>query len=111
MLFYLCFIARYQNGSGKKIPEWRNANKQIKILMTQLQDQKGLFTCNPQTDKIAVTGLFLMNLAVYYIFSHNYSPYLNPMKIYQQNKTTTLDHNSTPVSAKTKANRAEKSSK
>jgi len=99
MLFYLCFIARYQNGSGKKNPKWRDANKQIKIFMTQLQDKKGLFTCNPKADKIAVTGLFLMNLAVNYIFSHDYSPYLNPMKIYSQNKITPLNQNSAPASA------------
>jgi hypothetical protein len=76
MLFYLCVKSRHFKYCGKKRKEWQEINKQIKFNIKELQGKDGLFTCLPESNKISATGLYIMNLAVYYIWANRFSPYI-----------------------------------
>lgn len=79
MLFYLCVKSRHYKYSGKNKKEWQKINKQIVFNIKDLQAKDGLFTCLPESNKISATGLYIMNLGVYYIWTDRFSPYIPPI--------------------------------
>lgn len=69
LLLHLCSSARFHRG-GKNWSDW---NRQFAPMLVRTQEADGLLPCKPPEDRIAATGLSVINLTIYYIFSPNFS--------------------------------------
>lgn len=69
LILHLCSSARFHRGGNK----WSDWNRQFAPMMVRIQASDGLFPCNPAEDNISATGLSVMSLTSYYIFSPNFS--------------------------------------
>ncbi|MDD5708287.1 MAG: hypothetical protein PHR35_20405 [Kiritimatiellae bacterium] len=69
LLLHLCYSASFYHG-GRKWSDW---NQQLAPMLVRTQEADGLFPCKPLEDRIAATGLSVMSLTIYYIFSPNFS--------------------------------------
>lgn len=74
LLLYICTNAQYRNGGQR----WKTWNDWLKPTMIQLQEADGLFPCATKTDRVAATGLSVMNLTIYYMFAPNFFGYVTP---------------------------------
>ena len=69
LLLHLCSSARFNRG-GKSWSDW---NREFAPMLARTQDADGLLPCSPPEDRIDATGLSVMSLSIYYIFSPNFS--------------------------------------
>jgi hypothetical protein len=69
LLLHLTSSARFHRGGQK----WSDWNRHFAPMLVRAQDADGLMPCKPPEDRIAATGLSVMSLTIYYIFSPNFS--------------------------------------
>jgi len=66
---HLISSARFHRG-GKKWSEW---NRRSAPMLVRTQEADGLFPCKPAENSISATGLSVMSLTIYYIWSDRFS--------------------------------------